>query len=864
MSEAEATSHPIVDSSASGVEALLESHELLALATEAAQAGWGTWDLRTGESDWDERGKQIMGFADESEAETAEGWLNRVHPEDRPEVEAHLARCIAKDLDFGLDFRIIRADGQTRNIRATGRFKKAEDGTALRAIGLVMDVTEGKRAEEESRESGQFVRQLLRHFPNGSVNVFDRALRYVLAEGQGLAQVGLSSEVLAGKSLDEVFSKEAVDFVKPYYRRAFAGEAVQFELPVAHDVYSINATPLQYGEDGEVRTIIAVAQNITEREQMEEDLRESEERFRAIVSQATAGIARADLSGRLEFVNSRMCELLGYPEAELIGRSIRELTHPDDIQEHIRLFRRLATEGTPFLLEKRLLRKDGSTIWVNISVSAIRDAAGKPRSAGAVVLDVTERKLAAEALVASEARFRTLVENIRDYAIFMLDADGVVTGWPEGARQVKGYAAEEVIGRHVSMFYAPEEVTAGEPEQELAQAAEEGRAEREAWRVRKDGERIFVNEIATAVHDDEGRLLGFTKISRDLTERRRAEEALKESEERLQRAIAIETVGVIFIKANRQITEANDAFLRMSGYSREDLAEGKLRWDVMTPPEWMPRSLEAVEELKTTGRTTPYEKEYIRKDGSRWWGLFAATSLGAEEEVVEFIIDVTGRKRAEAERERFIAHELTARAQAEERRRLSRALHDRVAHDIALVHQSLELHEVFKMKDPESAAAKMQLARRIVKEALESTRDLSMELREPQVRRGLEAALANLLRDLVPPTVESSLSVEGDEALVSPEIRSQLFLILREAIRNAVAHSGAAHVAVEVDIGQERVVGRVEDDGRGFDPDEVRTAGSGGLRAMSERATLVGATFDLFSAPGRGTTIKVYIPLGEA
>ena len=340
-------------------------------------------------------------------------------------------------------------------------------------------------------------------------------------------------------------------------------------------------------------------------------------------------------------------------------------------------------------------------------------------------------------------------------------------------------------------------------------------------------------------------------------------EALRESEERLQRAIAIETVGVIFFMAGGQITEANDAFLRMSGYSREDLAEGLLRWDIMTPPEWMPRSLEAVEELQTTGRTTPYEKEYIRKNGSRWWGLFAATRLG-EEESVEFVIDVTGRKRAEAERERLIAHELTARAQAEERRRLSRELHDRVAHDIALVHQSLELHEALKASDPERATAKMELARRTVKEALESTRDLSMELREPEVRRGLEAALANLLRDLVPPTVEASLSVEGDETLVPPEIRSQLFLILREAIRNAVVHSGAAHIVVEVDTGQERVVGRVEDDGSGFDPDEIRTAGTGGLRAMSERATLVGGTFDLSSAPERGTTIKVSVPLGEA
>jgi len=129
-------------------------------------------------------------------------------------------------------------------------------------------------------------------------------------------------------------------------------------------------------------------------------------------------------------------------------------------------------------------------------------------------------------------------------------------------------------------------------------------------------------------------------------ERTRAEEALRESEERLRRAIEIETVGVIFFKTNGSITETNDAFLQMSGYSRDDLEQGLVGWDTMTPPEWMPRSLQAIEELISTGYTTPYEKEYIRKDGSRWWALFAASRLH-ETEGVEFIIDISDRKRAE-------------------------------------------------------------------------------------------------------------------------------------------------------------------------------------------------------------------------
>ncbi|MCC5669675.1 PAS domain S-box protein [Nostoc sp. CHAB 5784] len=121
-------------------------------------------------------------------------------------------------------------------------------------------------------------------------------------------------------------------------------------------------------------------------------------------------------------------------------------------------------------------------------------------------------------------------------------------------------------------------------------------------------------------------------------------------------AIAIETVGVIFFKTNGSITETNDAFLKMSGYSREDIEQGLGRWDKMTPPEWMPHSLRAIEEFKATGSTTPYEKEYIRKDGSRWWALFCAKRLN-EEDGVEFIIDITNRKQAQAEREQLLTRE---------------------------------------------------------------------------------------------------------------------------------------------------------------------------------------------------------------
>jgi PAS domain S-box-containing protein len=164
----------------------------------------------------------------------------------------------------------------------------------------------------------------------------------------------------------------------------------------------------------------------------------------------------------------------------------------------------------------------------------------------------------------------------------------------------------------------------------------------------KDGRQRWLYSRGAVSRDASGRTLRMYGASIDVTERKQADEKLRDSEERLRRAIEIETVGVNFFTTDGSITNANDAFLRMSGYSREDLAEGLVRWDEMTPPEWMPHSLKAIEEFESTGRTVPYEKEFVRKDGSRWWALFAARRLD-EEEGVEFIIDITESKRAEEE-----------------------------------------------------------------------------------------------------------------------------------------------------------------------------------------------------------------------
>ena len=252
------------------------------------------------------------------------------------------------------------------------------------------------------------------------------------------------------------------------------------------------------------------------------------------------GIFLLDTGGHIVSWNSGAQKLKGWTRDEIVGRHFSTFYPPEAVatgwpEEELR---RAAASGR-FEDEGWRVRKDGTRFWANVVITALRDpGTGELTGYAKVTRDLTERRQHEEALRTSEERLRLLVDSIRDYAIFMLDNDGRVRSWNQGAEAIHGYAAAEIVGRNFSSFFLPADREAGLPQAELASARAHGRTEEQGWRVRRDGSRFWAKVILTAVYGRSGELLGFAKVTQDLTQQRKLEE-LERSTQRLNEFLAM-------------------------------------------------------------------------------------------------------------------------------------------------------------------------------------------------------------------------------------------------------------------------------------------------------------------------------------
>jgi PAS domain S-box-containing protein len=251
-----------------------------------------------------------------------------------------------------------------------------------------------------------------------------------------------------------------------------------------------------------------------------------------------------DLDGRILSWNSGAARLKGYSAEEIIGRPFSQFYTPEDRAAEIpeKALATAKSEGR-FLAEGWRVRKDGTRFWASVVIDAIKDDEDRVIGFAKVTRDITERQEAQNRLLESERRYRRLVEAVVDYAIFQLDVHGIIVTWNVGAQHIKGYTADEIIGKHFSAFYTEEDRQAGVPDRALETAATKGRFEAEGWRVRKDGSKFWAWVVIDAIYNDDKKIIGFAKVTRDISERHEAQLALKKTQEQLAASQKMEAVG---------------------------------------------------------------------------------------------------------------------------------------------------------------------------------------------------------------------------------------------------------------------------------------------------------------------------------
>ncbi len=268
-------------------------------------------------------------------------------------------------------------------------------------------------------------------------------------------------------------------------------------------------------------------------------------RYRLLVESITDyAIYMLDADGVVTSWNPGAERFKGYTAGEIIGRHFSCFYTPEEQEAGVpALALRTAQENGRFEREGWRVRKDGQRFWAHVIIDPIREPSGRLIGFAKITRDLTERKAAEESLRRSEEQFRLLVQGVTDYAIYMLDAQGRVASWNAGARRIKGYEQDEIVGEHFSRFYTQAERDAGLPAQGLETARREGRWEREGLRVRKDGGTFWAHVVIDAIHDDDGQVIGFAKITRDITERKETQRQLESAREALFQSQKMEAIG---------------------------------------------------------------------------------------------------------------------------------------------------------------------------------------------------------------------------------------------------------------------------------------------------------------------------------
>lgn len=393
---------------------------------------------------------------------------------------------------------------------------------------------------------------------------------------------------------------------------------------------------------------------------LQNEIQQTRRHFQAAFEQAAVGMARVSPDGHFLQVNQKLCDILGYAATELQVHTFQDITYPDDLEADLAYVRRLlAGEIETYTLEKRYRRANGSLVWANLTVSLVRGETGTPHYFISVVEDIDERKRLEEALERERQSLRTMMENASD-VIVRFDRDLRHQYVNPVIRQITGLDPQAMLGKTNEELHMPVELlTAWNTAlKQILRTGQPGRIEFSFPTLQ--GERFYEARL-TPERDAQNEIASILSIARDVTELKQAQEALIRSEARARRLVDSNIIGVAIID-EECVTEANAAFLNLIGATRAEADAGQIDLRAITPTHYRQLDEYCFQELRERGVCTPFEKEYVHKDGSTVFILMGAATLQLEPlQWVCFILDITERKELERRKDTFLSmagHEL--------------------------------------------------------------------------------------------------------------------------------------------------------------------------------------------------------------
>jgi len=640
---------------------------------------------------------------------------------------------------------------------------------------------------------------------------------------------------------------------------------------------------------GRMDVLARQAADLIERSQSRESLRRGEERYHRLFEDDLTGNFLCTPEGRILLCNPAFAAIFGFSAApEAVGTNIVDLYL--DPGERRPLLERLKNEGKIERLEVWRKRRDGRPIHIIENLVGHFNAQGHLHEIQGYVFEDTQRTRTEEALRENRERLARAQE-IAHLGSWELDLIGNQLTWSDEVYRIFGLPPQEFAATYDAFLDRVHPEDRAAVDAAYAGSLRDGRDtyEIEHRIVRKStGEIRIVHEKCQHVRDASGRIIRSLGMVHDITERKRAQEALRMSEERFRTLHALSPIGIVLNRLdNGQFLESNQALWDMTGYTEEEF-RALTYWDI-TPLEYQDMEAQQLELLHTAGRYGPYEKEYIRKDGSRFPVLLSGVRIrdpGGTELIYSVVQDITELKATEqalrewnavledkvAERTaelqfrarqlQKLALELT-QAEERERRRIAVILHEDLQQQIAGARFHLGLVRNRAGEDRQRRA--VDLVDELLRQAIEKSRTLSRDLSPAVLHLNDLAELLKWLayRVQAQQGLSVNVSLSGDTTLHSEAVAMFLFRAAQEMLFNVVKHAGVREAAIQVRRRRGYVSLAVLDQGRGFDPPRLKETSGVGLFSLRERAESLGGRMQVKSAKGKGSRFRITVPDGS-